>query len=35
MAGEIKTWLLDIKKAIQEINEFLPDKRDFFEFKKI
>jgi uncharacterized protein with HEPN domain len=34
MEDEIKTWLSDIKQAIKEINDFLPDKKDFFEFKK-
>lgn len=34
MADEIKTWLSDIKKAIMEINEFLPDKKNFFQFQK-
>jgi uncharacterized protein with HEPN domain len=34
MEDEIKTWLLDIKEAIIEINDFLPDKKDFFQFQK-
>jgi uncharacterized protein with HEPN domain len=34
MQDEIKTWLLDIKQAIAEINDFLPDKKDFYQFKK-
>lgn len=34
MEDEIKTWLSDIKQAIKEINDFLPDKKDFFQFKK-
>jgi len=34
MADEIKTWLSDIKKAIIEINDFLPDKKNFFQFQK-
>jgi uncharacterized protein with HEPN domain len=34
MEDEIKTWLSDIKKAINEINDFLPDKKNFFQFKK-
>lgn len=34
MEDEIKTYLADIKQAITEINSFLPDKKDFFEFKK-
>ena len=27
MEREIKVWLSDIKQAISEINQFLPDKR--------
>lgn len=34
MEDEIKTWLADIKQAIIEINDFLPNKKDFFQFKK-
>jgi len=34
MEDEIRTWLSDIKQAINEINDFLPDKKNFFEFKK-
>jgi uncharacterized protein with HEPN domain len=34
MEKEIQTWLEDIKQAIDEIEEFLPERRDFFEFKK-
>ena len=34
MADEINTGLSDIKQAIKEINEFLPDKKNFFAFKK-
>jgi len=34
MEKEVKTWLEDIKQAIDEIEEFLPERRDFFEFKK-
>lgn len=33
MENEIKTWLSDVKQAIDEINSFLPDKKDFFLFK--
>jgi uncharacterized protein with HEPN domain len=33
MENEIRTWLEDIKQAIDEIEEFLPKRRDFFEFK--
>jgi uncharacterized protein with HEPN domain len=34
MEKEIKTWLEDIKLAIDEIEEFVPNRRDFLEFKK-
>ncbi len=34
MEHEIASWLADIKQAINEINEFLPDKKDFLEFKQ-
>jgi uncharacterized protein with HEPN domain len=34
MEKEIKVWLLDIKQAIVEIEQFLPAKREFLEFKK-
>jgi len=34
MADEVKTWLADIKQAITEINDFLPDTKNFFLFKK-
>lgn len=34
MAIEIKSWLQDIDKSIIEIYEFLPDKRDFFQFQR-
>lgn len=33
MENEIKIWLLDIKQAIQEIFDFLPDKRNFYKFQ--
>ncbi|MFC4874302.1 DUF86 domain-containing protein [Negadavirga shengliensis] len=33
MENEIRTWLADIKQAIEEINFFLSDKKDFFEFR--
>ena len=33
MKPEVLTWLEDIDRSIQEIYEFLPQKRDFFEFK--
>jgi uncharacterized protein with HEPN domain len=34
MEKEVLTWLEDIRQAIDEIEDFLPDRRDFFEFKK-
>ena len=34
MQDEIKVWLEDIEKAIAEINEFLPEPRNFLEFEK-
>ncbi len=34
MEKEIQTWLEDIKQSIDEIEEFLPKKRNFFEFQK-
>jgi uncharacterized protein with HEPN domain len=33
MELEIKTWLQDIKRSIEEIYSFLPSKRNFFEFQ--
>jgi len=34
MQEEIKVWLEDIEKAITEINDFLPEPRNFLEFEK-
>ena len=34
MQDEIKVWLKDIVKAINEIDEFLPIPRNFSEFQK-
>jgi uncharacterized protein with HEPN domain len=34
MEVKIKTWLTDILQAINEINDFLPQNKDFFEFKR-
>ncbi len=34
MPDEIKVWLEDIEKAIAEINDFLPEPRNFNQFKK-
>ena len=31
---DIKVYLTDIERSIQEIYEFLPAQRDFFEFQK-
>ncbi len=33
MELEIKTWLQDIDRSIEEIYSFLPSKRNFFEFQ--
>ncbi len=33
MALEIKTWLQDINRSIEEIYNFLPSRRNFFEFQ--
>ena len=34
MKVEIKVWLEDIEKAISEINDFLPEPRNFLDFEK-
>ena len=34
MEKEIKVWLSDIKQAIAEINQFLPEKKIYTEFQK-
>jgi uncharacterized protein with HEPN domain len=34
MEKEIKVWLLDIKQAISEINQFLPNQKVFQDFQK-
>lgn len=34
MQKEIQTWLEDIKQSIEEIESFLPETRNFFEFRK-
>lgn len=34
MASETVAWLADIDNAINEINTFLPDKKNFIEFQK-
>ncbi len=34
MEKRVKTWLEDIKQSIDQIEEFLPERRDFLEFQK-
>jgi uncharacterized protein with HEPN domain len=34
MDNKINAWLEDILRSIDEIFDFLPEKRDFFEFQK-
>jgi uncharacterized protein with HEPN domain len=34
MDNEIKTWLKDIEQAIQEINSFIPEIKNFKDFQK-
>jgi uncharacterized protein with HEPN domain len=34
MENDIQIWLEDIRRSIDEIESFLPERRDFFEFKK-
>ncbi len=34
MENAIQTWLEDILRSIDEINGFLPEKRNFLEFRK-
>lgn len=34
MQKEIQTWLEDIKQSIEEIESFLPETRNFIEFRK-
>jgi len=34
MANKVNAWLEDILRSIDEIFDFLPEKRDFFEFQK-
>lgn len=34
MDNRVNAWLEDILRSIDEIFEFLPEKRDFFEFQK-
>ncbi len=34
MDNRLNAWLEDISRSIDEIFDFLPEKRDFFEYKK-
>ena len=34
MEKEINAWLFDIRQAISEINQFLPEKKIFEDFQK-
>lgn len=34
MDNRINAWLEDIERSIDEIFDFLPEQRDFFEYKK-
>jgi len=34
MEKEVQTWLEDIRQSIEEIEMFLPEKLNFFEFQK-
>lgn len=34
MDNKINAWLEDILRSIDEIADFLPEKKDFFEFQK-
>lgn len=34
MDNRINAWLEDIERSIDEIFDFLPKKRDFFEYQK-
>ena len=34
MEKEVQTWLEDIRQAIEEIESFLPEKLNFFEFQR-
>ena len=34
MEIEIKAWLKDIEQAINEVLQFLPEKKDFLQFQK-
>ena len=33
MDNNIKTWLVDIQQSIEEINDFLGERRDFFAYQ--
>lgn len=34
MDNRINAWLEDIERSIEEISDFLPEKKDFFEYQK-
>jgi uncharacterized protein with HEPN domain len=34
MGNEVRTWLTDIQRSIEEINSFLPDQKNFLLFQK-
>lgn len=34
MDNKVNAWLEDIERSIEEIFEFLPDERNFFEYQK-
>lgn len=34
MDNRINSWLEDVERSIEEIYDFLPEKRDFFEYQK-
>jgi uncharacterized protein with HEPN domain len=34
MDNKLNAWLEDILRSIDEIFDFLPEKKDFYEFKK-
>lgn len=34
MGNEVKTWLKDIEQAIEEINSFIPDVKNFIDFQQ-
>jgi uncharacterized protein with HEPN domain len=34
MDNEVRAWLKDIEQAIQEINSFIPETKNFKDFQK-